>query len=79
MHEFAELGVAAHWRYKEAGNSNGASIAEEQRVAWLRQLLAWRSDVGGGAAEQSAKPPMQRRGRRGSRQRRPWKTTMSTV
>lgn len=46
MHEFAELGVAAHWRYKEAGNSNGMSTAEEQRVAWLRQLLAWRSDVG---------------------------------
>lgn len=46
MHEFAELGVAAHWRYKEAGNSNGASVAEEQRVAWLRQLLAWRSDMG---------------------------------
>lgn len=47
MHEFAELGVAAHWRYKESGNSLGASEAEEQRVAWLRQLLAWRSDVGG--------------------------------
>ncbi len=46
MHEFAELGVAAHWRYKEAGNSLGATSAEEQRVAWLRQLLAWRSDVG---------------------------------
>ena len=45
MHEFAELGVAAHWRYKEAGNSLGASAADEQRVAWLRQLLAWRSDM----------------------------------
>ena len=45
MHEFAELGVAAHWRYKEAGNSNGATTAEEQRVAWLRQLLAWGTDV----------------------------------
>lgn len=45
MHEFAELGVAAHWRYKEAGNSLGASSADEQRVAWLRQLLAWRSDM----------------------------------
>ena len=45
MHDFAELGVAAHWRYKEAGNSDGASSAEEQRVAWLRQLLAWSDDV----------------------------------
>lgn len=47
MHELAELGVAAHWRYKETGNSNkdkGAE-AEEQRVAWLRQLLAWQSEV----------------------------------
>lgn len=35
----------AHWRYKEAGNSNGATSAEEQRVAWLRQLLAWGSDM----------------------------------
>ena len=45
MHDFAELGVAAHWRYKEAGNSLGASSAEEQRVTWLRQLLAWSDDV----------------------------------
>ena len=44
MHDFAELGVAAHWRYKEAGNSLGASRADEQRVAWLRQILAWRDD-----------------------------------
>jgi len=43
MHEFAELGVAAHWRYKE-GARRGAS-AEEERVAWLRQLLAWRSEI----------------------------------
>lgn len=47
MHEFAELGVAAHWRYKETGNSNKdkGAAAEEQRVAWLRQILAWHSDV----------------------------------
>lgn len=54
MHDFAELGVAAHWRYKEAGNSEGATSAEEQRVAWLRQLLAWRSDVGQPAPDAKA-------------------------
>ncbi|MEJ2604801.1 MAG: bifunctional (p)ppGpp synthetase/guanosine-3',5'-bis(diphosphate) 3'-pyrophosphohydrolase, partial [Gammaproteobacteria bacterium] len=36
MHRHAELGVAAHWRYKEGGGSAGAF---EQKVRWLRQLL----------------------------------------
>lgn len=54
MHEFAELGVAAHWRYKEAGNSEGASSAEEQRVAWLRRLLAWGSDMQQSVADDAA-------------------------
>ena len=57
MHEAAELGVAAHWRYKEAGGARGkAARAEEERIAWLRQLLAWRADVaepvGVGAAQE---------------------------
>jgi GTP pyrophosphokinase len=43
MHEAAELGVAAHWRYKEGGKGRAT---DEQRVAWLRQLLAWRDEVG---------------------------------
>ena len=43
MHEFAELGVAAHWQYKEGGRPVGG--ADQQRVAWLRQLLAWRAEV----------------------------------
>jgi len=42
MHEHAELGVAAHWRYKEGGKGRDD---DEQRVAWLRQLLAWRAEV----------------------------------
>jgi len=42
MHESAELGLAAHWRYKEGGRHNSQ---DEQRVAWLRQLLAWREEV----------------------------------
>jgi GTP pyrophosphokinase len=41
MHEHAELGIAAHWRYKEGGRFD-SSI--EQRVAWLRQLLEWRDE-----------------------------------
>ena len=36
MHEHAELGVAAHWRYKEGGRANPAY---EQKIVWLRQIL----------------------------------------
>jgi len=42
MHQQAEYGVAAHWQYKEKAK---ASKAFEQKVAWLRQLLAWRDEV----------------------------------
>lgn len=41
MHEFAELGVAAHWRYKEGGRFNAATA---QNIASLRQLLEDRSN-----------------------------------
>jgi GTP pyrophosphokinase len=43
MHESAELGVAAHWRYKEGGRR--AVDSGEERLAWLRRLLAWRAEV----------------------------------
>ncbi len=36
MHAHAELGVAAHWRYKEGGQTQPAF---EQKIRWLRQLL----------------------------------------
>src|SRR5687768_13068228 len=42
MHRQAEYGIAAHWQYKEKAK---ASRAFEQKVAWLRQLLAWRDEV----------------------------------
>ena len=42
MHAFAELGVAAHWRYKEGGKGIDA---DAERIAWLRQLLAWGTEV----------------------------------
>jgi GTP pyrophosphokinase len=45
MHDFAELGVAAHWRYKEGGRADKGARAEEERMAWLRQLLAWKQEV----------------------------------
>jgi GTP diphosphokinase / guanosine-3',5'-bis(diphosphate) 3'-diphosphatase len=42
MHRVAEYGIAAHWRYKEAGRSD-ANV--EAKVAWLRQLMEWRDEV----------------------------------
>jgi len=47
MHRHAELGVAAHWRYKEAGAGRAAARPDpfDEKIAWLRQVLAWRDDV----------------------------------
>ena len=45
MHHFAEYGVAAHWRYKESGGSNFSAQKYDEKIAWLRQLLAWKSEV----------------------------------
>jgi GTP pyrophosphokinase len=46
MHRHAELGVAAHWRYKEAGNTpTRADSAYDDKIAWLRQLLSWRDEI----------------------------------
>jgi GTP pyrophosphokinase len=42
MHRHAELGVAAHWRYKEGGKNDARM---EEKIAWLRQLLEWKDDV----------------------------------
>ena len=44
MHNHAELGVAAHWRYKE-GSKAGAAGSYDEKIAWLRQLLSWRDEV----------------------------------
>ncbi|MEW5786879.1 MAG: bifunctional (p)ppGpp synthetase/guanosine-3',5'-bis(diphosphate) 3'-pyrophosphohydrolase [Pseudomonadota bacterium] len=43
MHQEAELGVAAHWRYKEGGGKGGEGV--QDKIAWLRQLLAWKQEV----------------------------------
>lgn len=44
MHRFAEYGVAAHWRYKE-GSGSSLDESYDQKIAWLRQLLTWKSEV----------------------------------
>ncbi len=42
MHRIAEEGIAAHWKYKEG--KKGA-IDDDQRVAWLRQLVEWQREM----------------------------------
>jgi GTP pyrophosphokinase len=43
MHEFNEYGVAAHWRYKEAGSR--ADRRFDAKINWLRQLMQWQREV----------------------------------
>jgi GTP pyrophosphokinase len=45
MHEHAELGVAAHWRYKEGVRGTGKQDAYGNKVALLRELLSWRDEI----------------------------------
>lgn len=45
MHHIAEYGIAAHWRYKEAGDSVKADSSVDRKLAWLRQLVDWQQDL----------------------------------
>src|ERR1044072_5978479 len=46
MHETAEYGVAAHWRYKEgSGRANGVIDPTDNKLKWLKGLLDWQQDV----------------------------------
>jgi GTP pyrophosphokinase len=42
MHEKAEYGIAAHWRYKEGRQRDDAY---ERKIMWLRRIMEWRQDV----------------------------------
>ena len=44
MHEIAEYGVAAHWRYKEKG-SNRADSANDMKFSWMRKLVEYNKDT----------------------------------
>ncbi len=62
MHVYAEYGLAAHWRYKEAGAQGGtqqAGSGYDKKIAWMRRLLAWEKEGGvppGEAPEAPAQP-----------------------
>ncbi len=43
MHQDAELGVAAHWKYKEGAQSK--TSGHEERLNWLRKILQWQEEV----------------------------------
>ena len=36
MHQTAEYGIAAHWKYKESGGSKKGVMAEEEKMSWLQ-------------------------------------------
>ena len=44
MHQVAEYGIAAHWKYKEGGSP---ADSDTERFNWLRQLVDWQKDDGG--------------------------------
>ncbi len=44
MHEVAEYGIAAHWKYKE-GKTSGKTSKDDIKLAWLRQSLEWQQDL----------------------------------
>ena len=55
MHDFAEHGMAAHWRYKETGKSVASVAGDEdydRQLAWMRQLLAWQTEAGSDAGDE---------------------------
>ncbi|MDX1735432.1 MAG: TGS domain-containing protein, partial [Halioglobus sp.] len=46
MHEEAELGVCAHWRYKGSDAASAMASTYEEKIAWLRQVLDWHEETG---------------------------------
>ena len=44
MHNIAEYGIAAHWKYKE-GRCNSKQSKSEEKLQWLRQMLEWEKDL----------------------------------
>lgn len=51
MHDEAELGVCAHWRYKGADADSAVASSYEEKITWLRQVLDWHEETGGASGE----------------------------
>ncbi len=51
MHDEAELGVAAHWKYKEGSGFQKSN--HERKIDWLREVLEWHSELGQGEAHEA--------------------------
>ncbi len=45
MHQVSEYGIAAHWKYKEAGKSIEADTSYDKKLAWLRQLISLQQEL----------------------------------
>lgn len=45
MHQISEYGVAAHWKYKEAGGSVRAGKASDQKMSWLKQMVNLQREI----------------------------------
>lgn len=43
MHEIAEYGIAAHWKYKEGSKKTNNDM--EMKIQWFRQMMEWQSDL----------------------------------
>ena len=47
MHEMAEHGIAAHWRYKDGYKRSDQKF--DDKIVWLRSLMSWRNEVADGS------------------------------
>lgn len=45
MHEIAEYGIAAHWKYKEQGGGTRADKVYDEKIAWISKLIEWQSEL----------------------------------
>ncbi len=45
MHERAEYGIAAHWKYKAGISNSRPADADEEKLTWLKQIIEWHQDM----------------------------------